>query len=120
MKSTRSDPCYAASSGSNTFGNWQYQNTVNTTYFNPILRPHTLDCACRRIESRGQHGARPDLSCGDGQRSRYPTRANHRAHSIRSTGGQPYFNYNERGFQGPIPARDFHANVDTVSVKCVF
>jgi len=30
------------------------------------------------------------------------------------------FQYNVRGFQGPIPARDFHANVDTVSVKYVF
>lgn len=27
------------------------------------------------------------------------------------------YDYNERGFTGPIPPRDFHASVGTVSVK---
>ena len=135
--STPADPCYADGSGKNTFGNWRYQNTVNTTYFNLILRPTrwiALAGGLNLVDSTGQDPIY--LPTSDNFTVSNPRQPPGSLDSLywrptgsvavsfkrnwEAKGAYDYFDYNERGFQGPIPARDFHGNVGTVSVKYVF
>jgi hypothetical protein len=136
-KSTPADPCFADSGGSNTFGNWRYQNTVNTVYFNAIVRPRpwlAFQGGLNLVDSSGQDPIylpitntftvanvlqpagsldslywRPTGSVAVGFKRNWEAK-----------GAYGYYDYNERGFAGPVAPRDFHANVGTVSVKYVF
>jgi len=136
-KSTAADPCFADSGGSNTFGNWRYQNTVNTTYFNLILRPRpwiALAGGFNLVDSSGQDPiylpvtntftVANVLQPAGSLDSLYWRPTGSVAIAFKKNweakGAYGYYDYNERGFSGPIPPRDFHANVGTVSMKYVF
>jgi hypothetical protein len=136
-KSTSADPCFADSNGSNTFGNWRYKNNVNTFYFNAIVRPTpwlAFQGGLNLVDSGGQDPIylpvtntftvanvlqppgsldslywRPSASIAASFKKNWEAK-----------GGYGYYDYNERGFTGPVAPRDFHANVGTVSVKYVF
>jgi hypothetical protein len=136
-RSTAADPCYAGSSGSNTFANWRYHNTVNSTYFNLTVRPKPWLAFAGGLNLVGSTGQDPlylpvthsftvanPLQPLGSLDSLYWRPSGSLAFSFHrnweAKGAYNYYDYNERSYQGPIPPRDFHASMGTVSVKYVF
>jgi hypothetical protein len=131
------DPCYADSNGANTYAIWNYNNTVNSAYFNVILRPS------RRVALQGGYNL-VDSTGGDPlflPTTDIFTVANplqplgslsslyHRptasvafalAKGWEAKGYWGYYDYHERGYSGPILPRNYMANTGTVSVKYSF
>ena len=131
------DPCYADSGGGNTYGRWNYSNTVNSGYFNFILRPMrrlAFAGGLNLVDSTGNDPiylpttgvwtvANPLQPLGS-LSSLYwrPTAslAVGLGKGWEAKGGYGYYDYHERGYAGPILPRNFHSNTGTVSVKYSF
>ena len=135
--SLAADPCYADSNGANTFAIWHYQNTVNSVYFNVILRPTkrtAFAAGYYLVDSTGSDPlflpttgivtvANPLQPLGS-LSSLYHTPSASLAFALakgwEAKGMWNYYDYHERGNPGPILPRDFHSNTGTIAVRYAF